>query len=134
MRLKDKVAIVAGAGSIEPGMGNGKATAILFAREGAKVVTADKNLDAATETVEIIRGEGGETLAVQADVTQESDAKNLVELGERRPEIVKKIRALLEVGYTPYLVGKAIRRDNPQMWVESKFAESAARALKIEGE
>ena len=79
MRLKDKVAIVAGAGSVGPGMGNGKATAILFAREGAKVVTADKNLDAATETVAIIRGEGGEAIAVQADVTQESDARNLVE-------------------------------------------------------
>jgi len=79
MRLKDKVAIIAGAGSIESGMGNGKATAILFAREGAKVVAADKNLDAATETVEIIRGEGGEAIAVQANVTQESDARDLVE-------------------------------------------------------
>ena len=79
MRLKDKVAIVAGAGSAGPGMGNGKATAIRFAREGAKVVTADRNLDAAKETVEIIRGEGGEAIAVQADVTREPDARNLVE-------------------------------------------------------
>ncbi len=79
MRLKDKVAIVAGAGSAGPGMGNGKATAILFAREGAKVVAADRNLDAAIETAEIIRDEGGEAIAVQADVTQESDARNLVE-------------------------------------------------------
>jgi NAD(P)-dependent dehydrogenase (short-subunit alcohol dehydrogenase family) len=80
MRLKDKVAIVVGAGSIRPGMGNGKATAILFAREGAKVVAADRNLDAAQETVGIIRNEGGEAIAVKADVTRESDAKSLIEM------------------------------------------------------
>ncbi len=80
MRLKDKVAIVVGAGSIRPGMGNGKATAILFAREGAKVVAVDRNLDAAQETVGIIRNEGGEAIAVKADVTRESDAKSLIEM------------------------------------------------------
>jgi len=79
MRLKDKVAIVAGAGSIRPGMGNGKATAILFAREGAKVVAADRNLAAAEETVGIIESEGGEATAVQADVTRTSDARKLVQ-------------------------------------------------------
>ena len=79
MRLKDKVAIVTGAGSIRPGIGNGKATAILFAREGAKVAAIDKNLDAAEETVGMIRDEGGEATAIQADVTKEEDAKKLVE-------------------------------------------------------
>jgi len=79
MRLDDKVAIVVGAGSIRPGMGNGKATAILFAREGARVVAADRNLQAAEETVNIIRNEGGEAIAVQSDVTKESDAKKLIE-------------------------------------------------------
>jgi len=79
MRLKDKVAIVTGAGSIRPGMGNGKATAILFAREGAKVVCVDINLEAAEETVGITKSEGGEAIAAQADVTKESDAKKLVE-------------------------------------------------------
>jgi NAD(P)-dependent dehydrogenase (short-subunit alcohol dehydrogenase family) len=79
MRLKDKVAIVVGAGSIRPGMGNGKATAILFAREGAKLVAADRNLDAAQETVGIIRNEGGEAIAVKADVTKESNAQSLIE-------------------------------------------------------
>ena len=79
MRLEGKVAIVAGAGSRTAGMGNGKATAILFAREGAKVVAVDRNLDAAEETVKIIENEGSEAIAVQADVTKESDAKNLVE-------------------------------------------------------
>jgi NAD(P)-dependent dehydrogenase (short-subunit alcohol dehydrogenase family) len=60
-------------------MGNGKATAILFAREGAKVVAADLNLDAAEETVAIIESEGGEAMAYQADVTKEPDAKALVD-------------------------------------------------------
>ena len=79
MRLKEKVAIVTGAGSIGPGMGNGKAAAILFAREGAKVACVDRNLDAAEETVGIIKGAGGEATAIQADVTKESDAQRLVE-------------------------------------------------------
>jgi len=79
MRLKDKVAIVSGAGSIRPGVGNGKATAILFAREGARVVAGDRNLSAAAETVNIIQGEGGEAVAVQADAVKEADARHLVE-------------------------------------------------------
>ncbi|MEN5082311.1 SDR family oxidoreductase [Bosea sp. TWI1241] len=77
-RLKDKVAIVAGAGSIGPGWGNGKATATVFAREGAKVVCADRNLDAAQETAEIIRKEGGEAFAIRTDVTSEADLAELV--------------------------------------------------------
>jgi len=79
MRLENKVALVVGAGSIRPGMGNGKATAILFAREGARVVAADINLEAAEETVNIIHDEGGEATAVQADATKESDVKKLIE-------------------------------------------------------
>ena len=79
MRLKDKVAVVTGAGSSGPGMGNGKATAILFARQGARVVAVDRNPDAAAETVGIIEGEGGEAVAVQADVTRDCDAARLVE-------------------------------------------------------
>jgi NAD(P)-dependent dehydrogenase (short-subunit alcohol dehydrogenase family) len=78
MRLEGKVAIVVGAGSSGPGMGNGKATAILFAREGAKVVAVDRNLAAAEETVGLIKDEGGEAVAVEADVTKESDAEKLV--------------------------------------------------------
>lgn len=78
-RLKGKVAIVAGAGSIGPGWGNGKATATVFAREGARVVCADRNLDAAQETAEIIRGEGGEAFAIRTDVTRPEDLAALVE-------------------------------------------------------
>ncbi len=79
MRLKDKVALVTGAGSIRPGMGNGKATAILFAREGARVIAADKTLAAAEETVGLIRDEGGEAVAVEADVTREAEVERLIE-------------------------------------------------------
>jgi NAD(P)-dependent dehydrogenase (short-subunit alcohol dehydrogenase family) len=79
LRLKDKVAIVSGAGSSGPGMGNGKATAILFAREGAAVVAVDKNLKAAEETVKLITGDGGRATALQADVTKESEAEKVVE-------------------------------------------------------
>ena len=51
MRLANKVAIVTGAGTAGDGMGNGKATALLLAKEGAKVVAGDFNLKAAEETV-----------------------------------------------------------------------------------
>ncbi|MGR7996484.1 MULTISPECIES: SDR family NAD(P)-dependent oxidoreductase [unclassified Xanthobacter] len=72
-RLSGKVALVVGAGSAGPGWGNGKATAVLFAREGAKVFCVDRNPDAAAETVEIIRSEGGEAEAFQADVGKHED-------------------------------------------------------------
>ena len=78
-RLQDKIAIVVGAGSIGPGWGNGKATAVLFAREGAKVLCADVNEDAANETVQIIRQENGTANAVRADVTSHDDIRRMVE-------------------------------------------------------
>ena len=68
-RLKDKVALVTGAGSSGPGWGNGKATAVLFAREGARVCVIDINRAAVEETAGIIRDEGGECLVDQVDVT-----------------------------------------------------------------
>jgi NAD(P)-dependent dehydrogenase (short-subunit alcohol dehydrogenase family) len=59
-RLRGKTALVVGAGSSGPGWGNGKATAVTFAREGARVFCADVNLAAAQETAAIIASEGGE--------------------------------------------------------------------------
>ena len=64
-RLKDKVAIVTGAGSRGPGMGNGKAAAILFAREGAKVLCVDAEVGRAEETVKMISDEGHAAMAGQ---------------------------------------------------------------------
>ena len=72
-RLKDKVALVSGAGSSGPGWGNGKATAVLFAREGSKV-----NRDAALETKRIIEGEGGICEAV-AGVSRADDVAAVVD-------------------------------------------------------
>ena len=72
-RLKGKVAIVFGAGSIGPGWGNGKATAVAYAREGARVYAVDRNPAAAEETVGIIRAENGAAESMVADVT-DSDA------------------------------------------------------------
>lgn len=68
-RLAGRVALVCGAGSIGPGWGNGKATSALFARAGAIIVAADRDLDAAEETAHIVAGEGGRAEAVQLDVT-----------------------------------------------------------------
>lgn len=78
-RLKGKVAIIAGAGSSGPGWGNGKATAVLFAREGANVVALDLNDAAAAETVQIISGEGGNAVGFHADVTNPGDCLRSVE-------------------------------------------------------
>ena len=78
-RLKDKVALVVGAGSIGPGWGNGKATAVTFAREGAKVFCADVNVAAAQETADLITGEGGTAQAFRADVTNAGDVIAMVE-------------------------------------------------------
>src|SRR5271169_3759902 len=78
-RLKDKVALVSGAGSSGPGWGNGKATAVLFAREGAKVLAADLNLDAAVETKRIIESEGGIYAAVAGNVSRSVDVAAIVD-------------------------------------------------------
>jgi NAD(P)-dependent dehydrogenase (short-subunit alcohol dehydrogenase family) len=77
-RLKDKVAIVTGAGSRGPGLGNGKATAILFAREGAKVLCVDVEPTRAEETRNEIENEGGTAVAFGADVTRAADCQRMV--------------------------------------------------------
>lgn len=77
-RLKDKVALVTGAGSVGPGWGNGKAAAVLFAREGARVLCADINADAAAETAEVIRSEGGTAAVFEADVTETDQVEAMV--------------------------------------------------------
>lgn len=78
-RLEGRVAIVIGAGSIGPGWGNGKATAVRFAQEGARVVAVDVNLDAAQETCALIEAEGGESIACKADVTQADQIQGVVD-------------------------------------------------------
>jgi NAD(P)-dependent dehydrogenase (short-subunit alcohol dehydrogenase family) len=77
-RLQDKIAVVMGAGSSGPGWGNGKAAAVLFAREGAKVACVDLHQAAADETAQIIRDEGHEALALQANVAHDQDVARVV--------------------------------------------------------
>lgn len=69
-RLNGKTALVVGAGSVGPGWGNGKAAAVLFAREGARVFCTDINGAAAEETAGIIHSEGGAAEAMAVDVTK----------------------------------------------------------------
>ena len=77
-RLHNKVALVVGAGSIGDGMGNGKATAIVFAREGARVVLADIDEAAAEETAELIRRDGGDCSTCQVDVAKPDDVQRMI--------------------------------------------------------
>ncbi|MEW6639613.1 MAG: SDR family NAD(P)-dependent oxidoreductase [Pseudomonadota bacterium] len=77
-RVRDRVALVFGAGSSGPGWGNGKAAAVLYAREGAVVVAVDLQRSAVEETRDIIREEGGQCLAFQADVTSSDAVANVV--------------------------------------------------------
>jgi len=85
MRLQGKIAIVIGAGqSPGEGMGNGRATVLRFAREGAKVLAVDRNLASAEETAAMAKQEGGECVACEADVTKEATLKAAVAAAQQR--------------------------------------------------
>jgi NAD(P)-dependent dehydrogenase (short-subunit alcohol dehydrogenase family) len=76
MRLKDKVAVIVGGGQSKgETVGNGRATAIRFALEGAAVLVVDRDLDSAEETVAAIEAEGGDASTMAADVTREVACK-----------------------------------------------------------
>ncbi len=79
-RLKDKIAIIIGAGQ-QPGetIGNGRAMSILFAREGAKVMLVDRDIDSAKDTKSMINKEGGESFVFKADVIKENECQGLAE-------------------------------------------------------
>jgi NAD(P)-dependent dehydrogenase (short-subunit alcohol dehydrogenase family) len=85
MRLKDKIAIVIGAGqSPGEGMGNGRATVLRFAEEGAKVLAVDRNLASAEETAALVKQKGGTCLAFEADVTREATLKEAIAAAHQR--------------------------------------------------
>ena len=80
MRLKDKVAIITGAGQT-PGqtIGNGRATALLFAREGAKLLLTDRDADSLEETKNLLAAEGFNAETFQMDVSNEDDCQNMAQ-------------------------------------------------------
>ena len=80
MRLEGKTAVIFGAGQT-PGetIGNGRATALLFAREGAKLVLADRDPDSLAETVRLIGDEGGEAAGLDCDVLSEDRVRAVIE-------------------------------------------------------
>ena len=88
-RLEGKVAIVtgagsSGAGSSGPGVGNGKATSVLFAREGANVLLVDAVVERAEETLAMIKDEGGEASVFQANLINDSDCHAMVDTAIER--------------------------------------------------
>ena len=77
-RLAGKAAIVTGAGSRAEGIGNGRATAILFAREGADLLLVDRDEAAVQATLDMIRAEGHDAAIAVADVTSTEDCSRIV--------------------------------------------------------
>jgi 3-oxoacyl-[acyl-carrier protein] reductase len=99
-KLDNKVAFITGAGS-----GMGKAQASLFAKEGAKVIAADINLDGVKKVVEEIKAEGGDALAVEIDVSNKSSVEAAVNKGldqYGRIDILSNTAGILD-GYAPTL-------------------------------
>ena len=105
-RLKGRIALVFGAGSSGPGWGNGKAAAVLYAREGAAIAAVDLRLEAAEETAAIIRREGGTCEAYAADVTREGDVVRVVAAVRERfgaPDILHNNVGITGMGEVPDL-------------------------------
>jgi NAD(P)-dependent dehydrogenase (short-subunit alcohol dehydrogenase family) len=109
MRLKDKIAIVVGAGqSPGAGLGNGRATVLRFMQEGAMVLAVDNNLSSAEETVAMAKQSGGECLAFEADVANETTLAAMVEVARRRWGRIEVLH---------YNVGVSIATSiEPQLW------------------
>lgn len=82
--LRDKVAIVTGAGSRAEGMGNGRASAILLAEAGAKLILLDENEQWAVRTREMIKADGGEAIVVRTDVTKPRECAHAIKAAVER--------------------------------------------------
>jgi NAD(P)-dependent dehydrogenase (short-subunit alcohol dehydrogenase family) len=91
MRLEDKAIIVVGAGTRGEGLGNGKAAAIQFAREGAKVLCVDLDESAAQSTANMIKNEGGQAEVCVADTTNSKECERVIDVCLRQ---FKKINVL----------------------------------------
>jgi NAD(P)-dependent dehydrogenase (short-subunit alcohol dehydrogenase family) len=78
-RLQDRIAIVTGAGCVGPGWGNGRATAVRFAEEGARIFAVDRDLDSVAETAEWVKAVGGEIIVQQCDVTDNNSVASMAD-------------------------------------------------------
>ena len=120
MRLKDRIAIVVGAGqSPGEGIGNGRATALTFGREGAKVLCVDHNLESAQETADMISEKQGTALAFKADVTKDAQIKAMIAETEGKPS-----------GLEP--LAKAILRGAREMVRELAMSDATFAEIKKE--
>ncbi len=77
-RLQDRIAIITGAGSVGPGWGNGRATCVRFAEEGAKIFAVDRNPERTAETVDKVKAVGGDIVVHQCDVTDSASVAAMV--------------------------------------------------------
>lgn len=114
MQLQGKVAIVTGAGSRSEGIGNGRAAAILLAREGASVMLVDNEQAAAEATAALIRQEGGSSIVCRADVTKPADCAAVVEAAATKWNRVDILVNNVGIGGPP---GSAVDVD-PDGWDE----------------
>jgi NAD(P)-dependent dehydrogenase (short-subunit alcohol dehydrogenase family) len=78
--MQGRAIIVTGAGSIGPGLGNGKASSLLYAREGGRLLLVDRDPAAAEETRRLIADEGGQAIAMACDVTSSADCRRMAEM------------------------------------------------------
>lgn len=134
-RLKDKVAIVTGAGSRGEGIGNGRAAAILFAREGAQVVLNDRSEDAVAATLAAIEADGGTASVFIGDLTDEADARALTEHAVAtfgRLDILQNNVGIEGAGSvvetSPDLWDRVMEVNVKTMYLASKFAIPAMEA------
>jgi NAD(P)-dependent dehydrogenase (short-subunit alcohol dehydrogenase family) len=137
-RVEGKAAVIVGGGQT-PGetIGNGRATAVVLARQGARVLVADRHLAAAQDTVDVIRGESGQAWAFEADVTSEDAVRRLVaaalERFGRLDILHNNVGASLALGDAPAteLSEQAFQRsfdvNLKAMWLACKHALPALR-------
>jgi NAD(P)-dependent dehydrogenase (short-subunit alcohol dehydrogenase family) len=100
-RLKGRIAFVFGAGCVSDDWGNGNATAVLYAREGARVICVDRNRRAAERTCDLILSEGGDAIALEADIASSAAVNEAVGRGLEaygRIDILHNNVGILEIG------------------------------------
>src|SRR5262245_41520509 len=132
--LDGKVAIVTGGGAVDDGIGNGRAAAILLARAGAKVLVVDRELERAERTVAMIAGEGGAAVAHQADVTDEQQARAMVDAALERFGRLDCLDNNVGIGgrgsvvdMAPQARRRVIEVNVDSMFIASRFAIPAMR-------